>query len=210
MKTWKGMLCLGLLLVSSNAFASPVLSHLPEVKVPITSPSYNLVEKQGGFGAQMYWSEEPHTRNMNHVFVSATIKDTALNVDDAENLVYSLTDSIDKGMRIVDVQKTPYIQLKEKGKTMSDLSSEIQKYDAGLLFYIDKQTDGEIGLHVFLRDTYTGKVFGHYTARIDYNVDKGLEAKQEALSRGITEFAREFKRFRNGNREVSETIYQLH
>ena len=209
MKSWKGLLCLGLLLVSSSAFASPVISHLPEVKVPITSPSFNLVHKDGGFGAQMYWSEEPHTRNMNNVFVSATIKDTALQVDDAENLIYTLTDSIDKGMRIVDVQKTPYIQLKEKGKTMSALSSEIQKYDAGLLFYIDKQTDGEIGLHVFLRDTYTGKVFGHYTARIDYNVDKGLEAKQEALSRGIAEFAREFKRFRNGNREVSETIYQL-
>ena len=100
-------------------------------------------------------------------------------------------------------------KLKEKTNSRSALSAEIQKYDAGLLFYVDNQTRGEVGLHVFLRDTHTGEVFGHYTARIEYNEDKGIEGKKAALVYGVKRFAREFDRFRNGERAVSEEIYQV-
>lgn len=209
-KKASSLLCLGLFVLSSTAFASPMLSDLPEVKVPVTSPANRLVQKQGGFGAQMYWSKEPHTRAMDNVIIQATVKDSALNVEDSENLVYSLTELIDDGLKIVTLNKTPYVELKRKTNSLEGLSSEIVKYDAGLLFYVDNQTKGEVGLHVFLRDTHTGNVFGHYTARIDYNEDSGIEAKKAAFVHGVRDFAREFKRFKNGDRAVSETIYELH
>ena len=205
----KILMMLGLLVLSNTVLASPLVSHLPEVKVPVTSPSNRLVQKEGGFGAQMYWSKEPHTRAMENVFVSAAFKDTALRVKDSDNLVYSITDLVDEGLRNITLEKTPYIKLKEKTNSLGALSAEIQKYDAGLLFYVDNQINGEVGLHVFLRDTHTGEVFGHYTARIEYNEDKSIEGKKAAFVHGVKRFAREFDRFRNGERAVSEEIYQV-
>lgn len=209
MKSFAYVLSVGFLLLSSTVSASPLLSGLPEVKVPETSPAKKLVSMENGFGAQMYWSKEPHTRALENVFISAAVKNSALNVSDSDNLVYSLSDSIDKGMRVIAMHKTPYIQLKQKTNSMGALSMEIQKYDAGLLFFVDNQTQGEIGLHIFLRDTADGQVFGHYTARLAYDEEDGIEGKKEALTHGVAMFARELKRFRDGRRAVSETIYDI-
>ncbi len=204
-----GMLLSGLLVLSNTVFASPALSGMPDVKVPITSPANRLVHKENGFGAQMYWSKEPHTRSLENVFISASVKKSAMHVSDSENLVYSLTELIDQGLSLIALQKTPYASLKEKSDSYQSLSAEIRKYDAGLLFYLDNQTNGEIGLHVILRDTVTGNVFGHYTANIDYDRTKGVEGKKEAFLRGVKSFVRELKLFRNGKRAVSETIYHI-
>ena len=209
MKRIGSLLCLGMLIVSGSVFAAPDLSENPAVKVPVTSPSYNLVQKKDGFGAQMYWSKKPHAKELENVFIQAAIKDSAMNVKDSENLAYFMTDLIDEGLRIVTLEKTPYIKLKEKSTTLSDLSAEIKKYDAGLLFFVDNQKNGEVGLHVFLKDTQTGQVFGHYTSRVEYDVTKGMDAKKEAFVRGVKSFARELKMFRTGKHTVSETIYQL-
>lgn len=203
------LMCSLFLMISNVAVASPLLSGLPEVKVPETSPAKKLVCMEDGFGAQMYWSREPHIRSLDNVFMSAVIKDTALNVDDDDNLIYSLSDAIDKGLRVISIQKTPYSHLKRSSNSLGDLSYEIQKYDAGMLFFVDNQKDGEVGLHVFLKDTLDGKVFGHYTARIAYDEKLGFEDKKSALVRGIAEFAREFDKFRNGKRDVSEIIYDV-
>jgi len=206
----KALLVLGLLVLSNSANAEfAPLDMESGMKVPLTSPANRVLPRKSGFAAQMYWSKEPHTRNLNDVIVSAVFKDEALKVEEVENLLPFMTDLVDKGMRITTIEKTPYREVKEKAKSYSNLSTEIQKHDVGMLFYIDNQKNGEVGLHVFLRDTMSGEVFGHYTARIRYDMGKGMEAKKAAVVHGIAVFAREFNKFREGNREVSETIYNL-
>lgn len=189
-----------LLSSAGSVFAAPDAEGLPVVNVPGGNVNKILSKpKVGEHAAVMQWIRPVGKTQIKNVCFSAVFDfDKSKRLKDDENLVYCLTELVDRGFEGSGIHLTPYVDVKNRSVDAADTLRKMHDFDAGLSIVVDKQDHGEVVLRGFIEDMDSQKSLANYYSRASYNEKAGFEAKKDAFRKALHGFVKELMDFNNG------------